>query len=54
MANSSALGKILVVDNDEHITELLRCNLRAEGYDVSSHADACTAMNVLSFMLCVV
>ena len=46
MANSSALGKILVVDNDEHITELLRCNLRAEGYDVSSHADACTAMKL--------
>ena len=46
MANSSALGKILVVDNDEHITELLSCNLRAEGYDVSSHADACTAMKL--------
>lgn len=31
---ASTLGKILLVDRDEHITTLLRCNLRDEGYEV--------------------
>lgn len=35
----SGLGKILLIDSDEHITELLRCNLRDEGYDVEVQPD---------------
>lgn len=41
---SSSLGKILIVDRDSHISELLQCNLRAEGYDTDVHPDAGTAM----------
>ena len=41
---SSSLGKILIVDRDSHITELLQCNLRAEGYDTDVHPDAATAL----------
>ncbi len=36
---ASTLGKILLIDRDEHITALLRCNLTDEGYDV----DICPA-----------
>lgn len=43
---SSSLGKILVVDRDAHITELLRVNLHAEGYEVQTHADASTALKL--------
>ena len=30
----TALGKILIVDNDDNISSLLSINLRSEGYDV--------------------
>lgn len=41
---SSSLGKILIVDRDSHITDLLQCNLRAEGYDTDVHPDAATVL----------
>lgn len=43
---SSSLGKILIIDSDPHISELLRCNLRAEGYEADVHPDATTAMKL--------
>lgn len=39
----SALGKIFIVDNDEHITSLLSVNLSSEGYEVVVFEDAVTA-----------
>ena len=41
---TSGLGKILIIDRDLHITMLLRCNLRDEGYDVDVQPDAAEAM----------
>lgn len=41
---TSGLGKILIIDRDLHITTLLRCNLRDEGYDVDVQPDAAEAM----------
>ena len=43
---SSTLGKILVIDSDAHIAELLRYNLTAEGYEVQTHPDASTALKL--------
>lgn len=36
----TALGKIVIVDNDENISSLLSVNLRSEGYDIVVYADA--------------
>lgn len=41
---TSGLGKILIVDRDEHITALLRCNLRDEGYDIDVQPEAALAL----------
>jgi len=43
---STSLGKIFLIDRDTHITELLRLNLHAEGYDVQVHPDADTALKL--------
>ncbi|MDE5629007.1 MAG: response regulator transcription factor [Muribaculaceae bacterium] len=40
MSQSSELGNILIVDDDDNITELLQINLRSEGYSVSVVAKA--------------
>lgn len=40
MASAAALGKILIVDDDENISELLKVNLGSEGYDVVTEAVA--------------
>lgn len=39
-------GKILVVDDEEHITELLRFNLEANGYTVIEAADGQTGIDL--------
>lgn len=43
---AQSLGKILVLDGDSHIRELLRCNLRAEGYEVDSYPDVALARSL--------
>lgn len=43
----TALGKIVIVDNDENISSLLSINLRSEGYDTVVHADADNVANDL-------
>lgn len=35
MSSTPSLGEILIVDDDANISDLLRVNLRSEGYDVS-------------------
>ena len=44
MAISSTLGKILIVDDDRHITDLLQYNLGSEGYDVEVECVAAKAL----------
>lgn len=44
MAQQNTHGKILIVDDDENIVELLCVNLRSEGYQVSHIATAAEAM----------
>lgn len=36
---AQSLGKIVVLDSDSHISELLRFNLSAEGYEVATYPD---------------
>lgn len=43
---ASTLGTILLVDDEEHITALLRYNLENEGYSVSVEPDARTAASM--------
>lgn len=45
MQANSSLGKILLVDDDPHITALLEYNLSSEGYDVSILTEAEAAMD---------
>src|SRR5579864_5117023 len=37
-------GRVLVVDDDPHIVELIRYNLRQEGFDVDIAYDGCEAI----------
>ena len=39
-------NKILIVDDDEDILDLLKYNLQKEGYQVKTITDSTTAMNV--------
>ena len=46
-------GRILAVDDDPTILDLLRLDLEAEGYEVVTAADACSALRVLDTAPCV-
>ena len=48
MSNTPALGKILIVDDDPNIADLLTINLRSEGYqvDVVSQATDVVALDL--------
>ncbi|MDE5643887.1 MAG: response regulator transcription factor [Muribaculaceae bacterium] len=46
MSNTPALGKILIVDEDSNIADLLCVNLRSEGYQVDAIPQAAEAMRL--------
>jgi DNA-binding response OmpR family regulator len=46
-------GRILAVDDDPAILDVLRLNLEAEGYEVATAGDAATAERVLALAPCV-
>lgn len=46
MATTPSLGKIIILDRDTHICELLRYNLRAEGYEADAYNDVALARSL--------
>lgn len=46
MSNNTALGKILIVDDDENIADLLSVNLRSEGYQVDTISQASDVLHL--------
>ncbi|MDE5929761.1 MAG: hypothetical protein K2H03_04710, partial [Muribaculaceae bacterium] len=46
MSNTPALGKILIVDEDSNIADLLCVNLRSEGYQVDAIPQAAEAVRL--------
>jgi two-component system response regulator MprA len=46
LANDTAMGRVLVVEDDAEIADVLRRTLRQEGHDVRSAADGVAALEV--------
>lgn len=46
MSNTPALGKILIVDEDKNIADLLSINLRSEGYQVDTLEQAADTLHL--------